>query len=141
MRAPNFILIALAAVAGSVLPATATPFWQKHNPPPVSARPMPQASVQAPNELMAQAGPARPGAPPPASAGQQFHLYGPGPHQGDWLRKYFGLPPAQWEQTLQKDPSFQALPPDAQKHLLDRLRTFNSLDPEKQQKILNRMEF
>jgi hypothetical protein len=141
MRAPYSILIALA-VAGSTMPASGTAFWQKHNSPPVSANSMPQAGmVPAHNNLMAQARPASPGAAPQSSAtGQQFHLNGPGPHKGDWLRKYFGLPPAQREQTLEKDPSFQALPPDTQQHLLDRLRAFNSLAPEKQQKILNRME-
>ena len=141
MRAPYSILIALA-VAGSTLPASGTAFWQKHNSPSASANSMPQVNVPAQNTLMAQARPVNPGVvPQPSGGGQQFKLNGPGPHKGDWLRKYFGLPPAQREQTLEKDPSFQALPPDAQKHLLDRLRTFNSLDPEKQQKILNRMEF
>jgi len=142
MRAPYFILIALA-VAGSTLPASGTAFWHKHNPPPVPANSLPQAGDQVPFDLLAQARPAvNPGAVPQSSGGgQQFKLNGPGPHKGDWLRKYFGLPPAQQEETLEKDPSFQALAPDAQKHLLDRLRTFNSLAPEKQQKILNRMEF
>jgi hypothetical protein len=140
MRAPYMIVIALA-VAGSTLPASGTPFWQKHNPRSVSASPMPQAGDKIPFDLLAQALPANPGTVPQASgAGQQFRLNGPGPHKGDWLRKYFGLPPAQREQTLEKDPSFRALPPDAQKHLLDRLRTFNSLPSDKQQKILNRME-
>ena len=141
MRAPYSILIALA-VAGSTLPASGTAFWQKHSPRSVSASPMPQAGDKIPFDMLAQARPVNPGVvPQPSGGGQQFKLNGPGPHKGDWLRKYFGLPPAQREQTLEKDPSFQALPPDAQKHLLDRLRTFNSLDPEKQQKILNRMEF
>jgi len=140
MRAPYSILIALA-VAGSTLPASGTAFWQKHNPRSVSASPMPQAGDQVAFDLLAQARPANPGAVPQSSGGQQFKLNGPGPHKGDWLRKYFGLPPAQQEQTLEKDPSFRALPPDTQKHLLDRLRTFNSLAPDKQQKILNRMEF
>src|SRR5450631_363810 len=141
MRAPYSILIALA-MAVSTLPASGSAFWQKHNPPPVSASPMPQAGDRVPFDLLAQAGPANPGAVPQSSgAGQQFKLNGPGPHKGDWLRKYFGLPPAQQEQSLEKDPSFRALGPEAQKHLLDRLRTFNSLAPDKQQKILNRMEF
>ena len=140
MRAPYMIVIALA-VAGSTLPASGTAFWQKHNSPPASANSMPQAGDQVPFDLLAQAREATPGAiPQPPAGGQSFKLNGPGPHKGDWLRKYFGLPPAQREQTLQKDPSFQALPPDTQKHLLDRLRTFNSLPSDKQQKILNRME-
>ena len=92
---------------------------------------------------MAQARKPSPGGAPQTSAGSpQFHLNGPGPHKGDWLAASTGdLPPAQQEQTLQKDPTFQSLPPDRQKHLLDRLRIFNSLAPEKKQKILNRMEF
>ena len=139
MRAPYFILIALA-VAGSTPLASSTPFWQKHNSPPVPTSRMPQAGDQVPFDMLAQARPVNPSTPPQPSAGQQFHFYGPGPHKGDWLRKYFGLPPAQREQTLEKDPSFQALPPDKQQHLLDRLRSFNSLAPDKQQKILNRME-
>jgi len=140
MRAPYSILIALA-LAGSTLPASGTPFWQKHNSSPVPANSMRLGSAPIATELMAQARTLPPGAIPQSSSnGQQFKLNGPGPHKGDWLRKYFGLPPAQREQTLQKDPSFQALPPDTQKHLLDRLRTFNSLPSDKQQKILNRME-
>ncbi|HEY4900948.1 MAG TPA: DUF3106 domain-containing protein [Terriglobales bacterium] len=140
MRAPYTILIALA-MAGSTLPASGSAFWRKHNPPPVPANSMPQAGDQVPFDLLAQARPMNPGpAPQTPAANPQLRLSGPGPHKGDWLRKYFGLPPAQQEQTLEKDPSFRALPPDAQKHLLDRLRSFNSLAPDKQQKILNRME-
>jgi hypothetical protein len=140
MRAPYMIVIALA-VAGSTLPASGTAFWQKHNSRSVLASPMPQAGDKVPFDLLAQARPVNPGVvPQPSAGGQSFKLNGPGPHKGDWLRKYFGLPPAQREQTLEKDPSFQALPPDTQKHLLDRLRTFNSLPSDKQQKILNRME-
>ena len=100
--------------------------------------PISQASVPATDTLIAQAGPA---GGPQSSANPQLHLKGPGPHKGDWLRKYLGLPPSQQEQTLEEDPSFQSLPPEKQKHLLDRLRMFNSLAPEKKQKILNRMEF
>lgn len=139
MRASYSILIALAMVGGT-LPASGTPFWQKHKAPPVSSSPMQQAMVPVTNQLMAQARPANSGAVPPPGGGSQFKLNGPGPHKGDWLRKYSALPPAQQEQTLEKDPSFQALPPDTQKHLLDRLRSFNSLAPDKQKKILNRME-
>ncbi len=139
MRAPYSILIALA-VTGSTLPASGMPFWHGHKTPAPSSSSLPRAVDPGTNELIAQAHPANPVAVPPSGGSSQFRLNGPGPHKGDWLRKYFGLPPAQQEQTLEKDPSFQALPPDKQQHLLDRLRSFNSLAPDKQQKILNRME-
>lgn len=140
MRAPYSILIALA-VTGCTLPASGLPFWHWHKTSAQTSVPMPQAGSADAVELMAQARPANPGAVPPSAGSQQFRVNGPGPHKGDWLRKYSGLPPAQQEQWLEKDPSFQALPPDKQQHLLDRLRIFNSLAPEKKQKILNRMEF
>jgi hypothetical protein len=133
MRALYSILIALA-VTGSTLPAFGAPFWQKHNPAPASAQPGPAASAPVQNNLMGQAPTATPG------AGPQLHLIGPGPHKGDWLRKYLGLSPSQQEKSLEQDPSFRALPADKQKHLLERLHMFNSLAPDKQQKILNRME-
>src|SRR5271157_4242845 len=143
MRAPCSILFALAlVVALSTLSASATALWPKRNHPPAAATPMPQAGDQVPFDMLAQARPVNPGAvPQSASGGAQIHPKGPGPHNGDWLRQFGELPPAQQEQTLQKDPMFQSLPPDRQKHLLDRLRIFNSLAPEKKQKILNRMEF
>ena len=140
MRASYFIAITLA-VASSTVPASAAPFWQKHKSAPASGSFVAQANELAPYDLMAQARPANSGVvPPPPGSGPQFKLNGPGPHKGDWLRKYSGLPPAQQEQTLEKDPSFRSLPPDTQRHLLDRLRSFYSLSPDKQQKILNRME-
>jgi len=64
----------------------------------------------------------------------------PGPHRGDWLRKYGNLPPDEQEQQLKQDPAFQKLSPDKQDKLLNRLRNFNSQPPEKKAKILNRME-
>src|SRR6185437_9134044 len=69
-----------------------------------------------------------------------FHPKGPGPHRGDWLRKYMVLPPSEQEQQLQNDPAFRSLPPERQNKLLDRLRKFNSQPPEKKAQILNRME-
>ena len=123
MRALYSILIALAVTGGT--PAFGAPFWQKHNPPPASARPAPPASAPVQNNLMGQAPAATAGAGPQSSgAGPQLHLIGPGPHKGDWLRKYLGLSPSQQEKSLEQDPSFRALPADKQKHLLDRLRTF-----------------
>jgi len=140
VRAPCSILFALV-VALSTLSASATALWPKRNHPPAAATPMPQAGDQVPFDMLAQARPVNPGAvPQSASGGAQMHLKGPGPHNGDWLRKYFGLPPGQQEKTLEQDPLFKSLPADRQQHLLDRLRSFNSLPPNKQQKILNRME-
>ncbi len=70
----------------------------------------------------------------------QFQPKGPGPHRGDWLRKYGNLPPDQQEQQLKQDPAFQKLSPEKQNKLLERLRNFNSQPPEKKAKILDRME-
>jgi DNA-directed RNA polymerase subunit F len=80
-----------------------------------------------------------PGSPPPAPT-LNFHLNGPGPHRGDWLRKYSGMSPNQQEQQLQHDPSFRSLPQEKQEQLMNRLREFNSRPPEQKQQILNRME-
>src|ERR1035437_732119 len=114
------------------MPALAIfPGWHQPAPPSRSAQQAPPGS--------------RPmNGPPPSSAqgssgGYQPHLNGPGPHRGDWLRKYMALPPAQQEKQLQQDPSFRNLPPEKQNHLLDRLRNFNSQPPEKKVKILDRM--
>lgn len=147
MRAPLLILIALA-VAGSTLPVIGAPFWQKHNTPPPSGKPMAQAGAPVPNNVapstgnsMVQNRTASQGVvAQPGVKGSQLHVFGPGPHKGDWLRQYYTLPPNQQEQTLEKDPSFRSLSPDKQQHLLDRLRKFNSLSPDKQAKILNRMD-
>jgi hypothetical protein len=144
MRAPSSILIAVALV-GSALPASGSLFGLKQSSPPPSGSVTPQASKQVvsanSNVLLAQATVANPApvSPSPGVA-HGLHLKGPGPHNGDWLRKYFGLPPAQQEKTLEQDPLFRSLPADRQQHLLDRLRSFNNLPPDKQQKILNRME-
>src|SRR6185437_16699796 len=111
------VLIVSAVPALALLPA-----GQHHGPPP---------------------SPAQHNAPPPSAAprtgpvtgpnpnGSSFQPKGPGPHRGDWLRKYMTLPPHQQEQQLQSDPAFRSLPPDRQNHLLDRLRKFNSQSPEK----------
>jgi|HubBroStandDraft_4_1064222.scaffolds.fasta_scaffold00421_7 hypothetical protein len=141
MRALSSILIALV-VALSTLSASATALWPKRKQPPTAATtPLPQAGDQVPFDMLAQARPVNPGAvPQSASGGAQMHLKGPGPHNGDWLRKYFRLSPSQQEKTLEQDPVFKSLPADKQEHLLNRLRSFNSLPPNKQQAILNRME-
>ncbi len=78
---------------------------------------------------------------PPQSSGQPaYHLNGPGPHRGDWLRKYGSLPPSQQEKQLRSDPSFRSLPPQRQDQLVNRLREFNNRPPQQKQQILNRME-
>lgn len=94
----------------------------------------PQPSAQTP---LAQSG--QP-APMNSDRGYSFRPLGPGPHRGDWLRKYMKLPPQQQEQQLRSDPGFQSLPPERQNHLLQRLRIFNSQSPEQKAQILNRME-
>jgi hypothetical protein len=132
MRAVLPILV-VVAVAGSTVPASAAPFWQKKNAPPVVAQQVAPAPAQS-NSMMAQPHTANQGTAPKA------HLNGPGPHNGDWLRKYGMLPPAQQEQKLQNDPMFRSLTPEKQKTLMDRLHFFNSLAPEKKQQVLNRME-
>ena len=82
----------------------------------------------------------QPGAVENAAKHYTFQPKGPGPHRGDWLRKYMALPPNEQEQKLQNDPSFRSLSPEKQNRLLDRLRKFNSQPPEKKAQILNRME-
>lgn len=95
--------------------------------------------------------PPRPPSPPPRSEaapansqssanGYPLQPKGPGPHRGDWLRKYGNLPPPEQEQQLKQDPDFRNLSPEKQNQLLDRLRKFNSQPPEKKAKILDRME-
>jgi len=131
-RAPYTVLIALT-VATSSVPMYGVPFWQKLNPVPAAQKLSPFAHLSA-NKLIAQA------QAPNAGGIPKSHLRGPGPHNGDWLRQYGALPPAQQEQKLQNDPMFRSLNPETQQHLLNRLRNFNSLTPDKKQKILNRME-
>ncbi len=86
-----------------------------------------------------------PSAPPPLpdNSGefrQRHALHGPGPHAGDWLRRYKDLPPDQQQKALQSDPQFQQLPPQKQEQLRQRLQKFSNLPPDKQQQILDRME-
>ena len=125
MRASKSILAILVLVF-STMPALALfPGWQKSG----SAR--------------SAAAPSRNTAPPAnsqSSNGYQFQPKGPGPHRGDWLRKYGNLPPSQQEQQLKQEPAFRNLPPEKQDQLLNRLRNFNNQPPEKKQQILNRME-
>jgi hypothetical protein len=118
----------------SAIPALALfPGWQHHAGPPVAAPRQSPPPASAPVQHEAQSA-------PNSNSGYRFQPKGPGPHRGDWLRKYMALPPHQQEQQLQHDPSFKSLSPDRQNHLLDRLRKFNSQSPEQKAKILNRME-
>jgi hypothetical protein len=88
----------------------------------------------------AQSGGAAPRSGPNAENQQGFHVNGPGPHRGDWLRKYGTLPAPQQEQQLRQDPSFRSLPPEQQQKLVDRLHNFNSLSPNGKARVLERME-
>jgi Protein of unknown function (DUF3106) len=134
MRAACNILAAVAVVGGT-FPAYGAAFWQQHKaaPRPAQQQTAPAATPKS-NSLVAQPQVGSQNAIPPQ------HLKGPGPHKGDWLRKYGELPPAEQEQKLESDPVFQSLTPERQKSLLDRLRSFNSLSPSKRQQVLNRME-
>jgi Protein of unknown function (DUF3106) len=124
VRASKSILAVLVLVFGTLPALGLSPPWQK--------------SGAKANQ------PARNAAPPVSSQSSannyQFQPKGPGPHRGDWLRKYGNLPPSQQEQQLKQEPAFRNLPPEKQNQLLDRLRNFNSQPPEKKQQILNRME-
>jgi Protein of unknown function (DUF3106) len=75
-----------------------------------------------------------------SQANGQFHVNGPGPHRGDWLRQNWDKPVPQQEQQLRQDPHFRNLPPDQQQKLIDRLHNFDSLPPDEKAKILNRMD-
>ena len=59
-------------------------------------------------------GPA-PSGPPAGFNGQQgFRPRGPGPHRGDWLRRYGNLPSDQMRRQLEQDKDFQSLPAERQ---------------------------
>jgi hypothetical protein len=146
VRAAKSILASLVLLFSSIPALALFPGWQHHAPPSGSAQQAPPGSWPMNGPPSSAPPGSRPmNGPPPSSlqgpnGGNQLHLNGPGPHRGDWLRKYMALPPQQQERQLQQDPSFRSLPPDKQNHLLDRLRNFNSQPPEKKATILNRME-
>jgi Protein of unknown function (DUF3106) len=124
VRASKSILAVLVLIC-STMPALALfPGWQKAGParPPTSRSAAPPANAQN------------------SANSYQFQPKGPGPHRGDWLRKYGNLPPSEQEQQLKQDPGFRNLSPDKQSQLLDRLRNFNSQPPQKKAQILDRME-
>jgi hypothetical protein len=116
VRLVRHISLLVVLTAGSL--AFAFPGWQRRGAaPPAQHQNSPQNNSQ------------------PA-----YHLNGPGPHRGDWLRKYGSLPPNQQEKQLRSDPGFRSLPQQKQNELVNRLREFNSRPPEQKQQILNRME-
>jgi hypothetical protein len=125
VRASKSIL-AILVLTFSTLPALALGGWQKSG----SARPPSQPPRNTPPPANSQS----------SANSYQFQPKGPGPHQGDWLRKYGNLPPSQQEQQLKQEPAFRNLPTEKQNQLLNRLRNFNNQPPEKKQQILNRME-
>ena len=108
----------MAVLLAGSLSAFAFTGWQRHSSPAPAQQSAPRQNSQAPS----------------------YHLNGPGPHRGDWLRRYGSLPPSQQEKQLQNDPSFRSLPPQKQEQLMNRLREFNNRPPEQRQQILNRME-
>lgn len=115
MRIWRIILVVLMVTSGA-LSALAYPGWQQHrNDSQQSGRSHPQS-------------------------GNQFHLNGPGPHRGDWLRENWNKPVPQQEQQLRQDPRFRNLSPAEQQKLLDRLHRFDNLSPDQKTRILNRME-
>lgn len=132
MRAALNILAAVAVVGGT-FPAQGAAFWQQRKAPAPPAQHQAAPVPSSGNSLMG----------PSHAASQNVapkQLNGPGPHKGDWLRKYGELPPAEQEQKLQSDPVFRGLTPEKQKSLINRLQMFNSLTPGKKQQVLNRME-
>lgn len=136
VRAAKFIFVSLIAGAGMLPCSALMGGWQQRKAPASSAVQTPGTSTPGINP--AAGGAAQPGTP--KTGGFQLHLNGPGPHRGDWLRKYGTLPATQQEQQLKEDPSFRGLAPDQQQKLLNRLRNFNSLTPDGKAKVLNRME-
>ncbi len=127
MRASKSILPILVLCLSAVPALALFPGWQKSGGAR-AASPPPRNSQNSANSYQ--------------SSGNtyQFQPKGPGPHRGDWLRKYGNLPPSEQEQQLKQDPGFQNLSPEKQNKLLERLHNFNSQPPEKKAQILDRME-
>lgn len=112
MRAFRFILVGLMVTSGALSSYAFVGGWPQH----------------------------RNDSPSGAQASGQFHVNGPGPHRGDWLRKNWDLPAPQQEQQLRQDPHFRSLSPDQQQKLIDRLHRFDNLSPSDKAKVLNRMD-
>lgn len=115
MRIYRIILVGLMISSGTLSCLAYSGWQQRRNDAPQTARPNPQP-------------------------GGQFHVNGPGPHRGDWLRQNWNKPVPQQEQQLRQDPHFRSLPPDEQQKLIDRLHRFDNLPPDQKAKILNRMD-
>lgn len=124
-----YTTLALAIIVGSSVPVMAAPFWQRPKAQP------PAQQQAAPSKSLVGS----PQSTPP-NAAPKTHMLGPGPHNGDWLRKYGSLPQAEQEKQLESDPVFQSLAPEKKQRLINRLHFFNSLSPAKKQQVLNRME-
>ncbi len=79
---------------------------------------------------------------PPGSnqPSQAERLHGPGPHNGDWLRRFGNMPEQDQRRELQNDPNFQKLPKERQQRLMQRLDNYNRMTPEQKQHVLDRME-
>ena len=115
MRVYRIILLSLMVTSGTLSCLAYTGWQQRRDDSPQSARPTPQT-------------------------GGQFHVNGPGPHRGDWLRQNWNKPMPQQEQQLRQDPRFRNLSPDEQQKLIERLHRFDNLSPNEKAKVLNRME-
>ncbi len=123
------------SLACAVLVLTSVPVLAQHGkreappqPPPKQQQSQPQSNPPANNFVRPQY---------PQGGGK---MRGPGPHAGDWLRHYGGMPPAQQQKELENDPTFKRLPPERQEKLKERLNNYNQMSPEQKQKVLNRME-
>jgi hypothetical protein len=78
--------------------------------------------------------------PSAQSRGSGSRFGGPGPHVGDWLRRFGKVPAQEQKKQLENDPQFQQLPRESQDQLRDRLDKFNNLPEERRNRILKRME-
>lgn len=100
---------------------------QRQGAPPQQPAPQPQPREQQQQPVQQDKAPG-------------FHLHGPGPHAGDWLRQHEGLPPDQRLKALEQDPTYQKLSPQRQERLRNSLQNFDNLPQQRQWRILQRME-
>lgn len=75
-----------------------------------------------------------------AGSAGDTRLRGPGPHNGDWLRRFGNMPEQEQRKQLQRDPNFQRLPKDRQQQLMQRLDNYNRMSPDQKERVLQRME-
>src|SRR5664280_811457 len=127
VRAAKSILASLVLLFSSMPALAIFSGWQQHAPPSRSAQ-------QAPPGSRPMNGPP-PASPQGSSGSYQPHLNGPGPHRGDWLRKYMTLPPAQQEKQLQQDPSFRNLPPEQQTATRNLFQRYRNLPDDQKSKV------